>query len=149
MPTVPKRTSELQRDRSRRGQRDPVTYGALRPVSEWQFDKNEDWHYTAQLIWDSALDSGQVDYWQNSDYAYLYMACEQLSAYLLATRGSAMWLAEINKMLDNLLLTDGARRKVRLELQPERAPEQGLGDLGRETYSDLFGRTGIEAMESV
>ena len=146
MPTVPKRTSELQRDRSRRGQRDPVTYGALREVNEWKFDKDEDWHYTAQLIWDSSLDSGQVDYWQDSDFAYLYFACEQLSSYLLNPRPSAMMLAEINKMLESLLLTDSARRKVRLELQPEKSPEQGLGDMGMELYADLFKDESIEGI---
>lgn len=138
MPTMPKRTEELQRDRSRKGARDPITYGQMLPVNEEDFTPDPDWHPTAIMLWNAALSSGQRDYYQNSDYAILYHACEELTRYKTMSRPSSQLLMAIMQTLGDLLVTEGDRRRVRLELQLPKGDEQDNTSLGKGLYADMF-----------
>lgn len=138
MPTMPKRSNELQRPRERKGVRDPITYGQLRPVDHSHFLPDEEWHPTARMLWDSAFTSGQSDYYQDSDLAVLFHICEELSEYKNSTRRSAQLLGEISKLMGGLMFTEGDRRQVRLELQAPKDEEKGLEELAHDAYADFF-----------
>lgn len=139
MPPIRKRSEELQRPRHRQGAgRDDVTYGELREIDYRAFEPDPEWDEVAVMIWESALTSGQADYYQNSDLAMLYAACAEMSRYRNSTKPSAMHLSEIIGILSNLLVTEGDRRRARMELQ--RAPEQkaDLKVVAMADYQDYF-----------
>lgn len=132
---VPNRTEDLARPRERKGgDVESVTNGTLRPV-EWP-EPDPDWHPIALMVWEGLRKSGQADFYQQSDIAYAYSVCEDLSHYKQGSKGvdretgelynkarSGQMLTAIMSALSNLLVTEGDRRRVRIELQsPE--PEQ-------------------------
>lgn len=118
---VPKRESELARPRSRKGaEQQPVTKGVMRPVSIPRADKS--WHPIAKMFWESLKKSGQSDFYQQSDWAFAYSLADDLSAYKNATwaNGDAKRSPEMLKALlqgmERLLVAEGDRRRVRIEL---------------------------------
>lgn len=126
---VPKREAELARPMARRGQAAAriITRGELKPLIWEMFPPDEEWHPKARLIWDSAISSGQTEFWQNSDVAMLYMMVEEWSAYLKnstferkdGTTGrkvNPVMLQSLTSLMSSLLMTEGDRRRVRLEL---------------------------------
>lgn len=135
---MPKRSEELQRPRSRKGVRDPITYGAMSDVDWDHFEPDPSWHPIAVMIWDAALSSGQAAFYQNSDLALLYHACEEMSLYKYNSRRSAQMLHEIISTLGDLLMTEGDRRRVRVELQAQGEEEVSLKGLAMLDYEDYF-----------
>lgn len=77
---------------------------------------DDDWHPIAKMIWNGALEAGQAKFYESTDWAVLYNLCEDLSEYKKMGRRSAQMLASINSMMTNLLLTEGDRRRVQIEL---------------------------------
>ena len=92
------------------------------------------WHSTAMLLWDSATRSGQSIFLEPSDWAALYMMCEQIHLGLkprpvvigetedgpviqymqVPMPGST--LGAVNKMMASLMVLEGDRRRLRVEL---------------------------------
>lgn len=131
MPPMPKREAELARPRSRKGGDTPtVTKGTLKPVKIPNADRS--WHPIARRFWDSLKTSGQADFYQDSDWAFAYSLCDDLSFYKkpLVNRDGEEYVKRSPEMLkaiytgmERLLVTEGDRRRVRIELHdPE--PEQ-------------------------
>lgn len=138
MPRIPKREEELARPRERRGgDRPPVTKGVMKPLNVEQFVPDEDWHPIARMVWDGALSSGQADYYQNSDLAILYSICDDLSLYKKSGRRSSMMFSALMASMNVLLLTEGDRRKVRIELGEEPEKKAELHVLGKSQYKDV------------
>lgn len=80
MPTTPKRESELQRPRSRKGGNAPqVTRGQMMPTQKPAMDPK--WHPIAKKLFISLGKSGQVAFFQNSDWAMAYSIVDDLSRY--------------------------------------------------------------------
>lgn len=122
---VPSRTEDLSRDRdANRAGSVPVTKGKAKPATIPEPDPN--WHKIAKMLWDSALESGQSDYYQSSDYAMLYHLCDDLSVYKNAKQRSSMMFQAFQSMFESLLLTEGARRRVRIELESEETEDEGV-----------------------
>lgn len=125
---VPQREETLARPRSRRGKDEvPVTTGEARPVRWPPVDPA--WHKIAKDLYKACKVSGQADYYQQSDIVFLYSICDDLSSYKTATylngdtKRSPEMAKAIYSAMERLLVTEGDRRRVRLELhQPE--PEQ-------------------------
>ena len=125
---IPNRSEDLARPRERRGgDNSSVTKGTALPVSIPEADP--DWHPIAIRIYDSCRSSGQREYYQDSDWAILWSLCEDLSMYKKPSvsrdgeeyhKRSGQMLQTIMASLSNLLVTEGDRRRVRIELQ---APE--------------------------
>lgn len=94
MPTIPKRSEDLVDARPSRVDR--ISSGRwLEPDVP---DPVRGWHKTARKVWDSFKTSGQVDFWQSSDWAVAYSICEDLSnfkqqedAVKLAVRDLKAW----------------------------------------------------------
>lgn len=121
---VPNREDDLARPRSRKGSdQQPVTKGVAYPTTVP--DGDEDWHPIAQMLWDGLQTSGQSEYYQDSDWAFAYSICEDLSLYKSGYKRSGQMLQTIYSAMERLLVTEGDRRRVRLELaapQPEETP---------------------------
>lgn len=81
------------------------------------------------MLWDSTIESGQADFYESSDYAFLYSICEDLSEYKRSVKRSAMMFAALNAAFEALLITEGARRRVRIELQDEPQEEAEVVDM--------------------
>lgn len=81
-----------------------------------------DMHPLVQDFWDSLPDSGQVKHWEPSDWQYCRLAMYVWNEMLLSPKGiSAMKLSAVDAMLSKLLITEGDRRRVKLEVEREQA----------------------------
>ncbi|MDH6462068.1 hypothetical protein M2302_002243 [Micromonospora sp. A200] len=116
---IPNREDDLARPRERKGgDVEPITRGELRKVTIPHADPN--WHPIARKLWDSLKTSGQADFYQNSDWAFAYSLCEDLSYYKSSGKRSGQMLQSIYSAMERLLVTEGDRRRVRIELhEPE------------------------------
>lgn len=118
MATMPNRSDDLtpagERKRKERGS--TVTKGTSTPATMPNPDSG--WCPTARLIWDSMTESGGAAYYESSDYAVLYMVCDQIDhLYQQGGRRSPEYLRVIMQTLGTLLATEGDRRKLRIELE--------------------------------
>ena len=85
-------------------------------------EPSDDWGTAARLIWDSLTTSGGAAFYESSDYAVLWLLCEQIEhLYSQGGRRSPEFLRVIMTGLGSLLATEGDRRRLRIEL--ERAPD--------------------------
>lgn len=120
------------------------------------------WDPMAKMLYSSAQSSGQIDFYQQSDVAYLIFLCDQVDYYqrsggvviqyekdergkpLLDDEGnkipvldengkpkliasgkrSAMMLASIFSQFETLLISEGARRRLRMELKEPEPDEE-------------------------
>lgn len=114
------RSTDLSRERdANRSDRLPLTKGTLRPVLDVPAP-GEDWHEIAKDLYLSAAESGQSDFYQKSDWLLWYSLCEDLSYYKKMGKRSGQMLQTIYSTMTELLVTEGARRKVSIELhEPE------------------------------
>lgn len=125
---VPNRSDDLSRDRdANRGDRAPITKGQSRPARIPEPDP--EWHPIARLLWDASIESGQTDFYESSDFAMLYSICDDVSYYKRMGKRSGQMLASIYSAMENLLVTEGARRRVRVELQDEIVEEAEVVDM--------------------
>lgn len=127
---VPNRSDDLARPRSRKGGEHTgkeVSKGELRPVVIP--DPDPTWHDIARMLWDSLSASGQSDFYQQSDWAFAYSLCDDLSHYkkpfvtkdgIEYTKRSGQMLQTIYSAMSDLLVTEAHRRRVSIELN---APE--------------------------
>jgi len=114
---VPKRESQRRRT-NKDGQ--PITKGQARGV-DFIPAASPDWHPLAVDLYDSLETSGQSDYFEDSDWAYARIVCEALSKCLSSSRISAQMFQAVDSAMTKLLVTEGDRRRLRLELS--KAPE--------------------------
>jgi hypothetical protein len=118
VPPVPKR-SDQRRRRNVEGRPDKVTAQGAVPVP----DPGEDWHPVARDWYLSLGESGQSVYFEPSDWQHARFICEALTRNLNAGKFSAQLFASVEGAMNNLGSTEGARRRLRIEV------ERALGDL--------------------
>ncbi|WJN63101.1 terminase small subunit [Streptomyces phage phiScoe44] len=116
---IPNREADLARPRERKGSDvQPVTRGEMLPTKVPNADR--EWHPIARRLWDSVKASGQTAFYQQSDYAVLYSLCDDLSHFKKSGKRSSQMAQTIYSALGNLLVTEGDRRRARIELhEPE------------------------------
>jgi hypothetical protein len=116
---IPNREADLARPRERQGGNiQPVTKGELKPVTVPDADPS--WHPIATRLYESLRSSGQAGFYQNSDWAFAMSVCDDLSHYKKSLKRSGQMLQTIYAALERLLVTEGDRRRVRIELhEPE------------------------------
>lgn len=112
---MPQRSEDLAEPR--KASRGEVTKGVARKVRVPHPDQS--WHPIALKLYEGLKTSGQADYYQNSDWAFAYSLCEDLSEYKKAGRRSGQQLQTIYSAMERLLVTEGDRRRARLELEAE------------------------------
>ena len=116
---VPNRSDDLARPRERGGKDTvPVTKGVARPTSIPEPDPG--WHPIALQLWHALAASGQADFYQQSDWALAFSLCDDLSHYKKSLKRSGQMLQTIYSAMERLLVAEGDRRRVRIELhEPE------------------------------
>lgn len=102
---------------------------------------NPDWCNVCQMFWNAALNSGQAHYYQETDWVYLYSLLEDLDAAKSTYTGEnagrrppAQLLATIYTAMSNLLLTEGDRRRLKLELNFESEQEEDAAVVAIDMY---------------
>ena len=148
---IPNRSENLARPRERKGSDEQeVKRGEMRPVVIPEPDP--EWHSIALMVWESLSTSGQADFYQQSDWAYAYNLCEELTVYktnavtdketgeILYYKRSPEMFKGLLSGLSALLMTEGDRRRVRVELTAPEPEEQPAAVLAIADY-----RAGLEA----
>ncbi|MFF4692170.1 hypothetical protein [Streptomyces sp. NPDC001307] len=98
------------------------------------------WHPVAKRLWDSLKESGQADFYQQSDWALAYSLCEDLSYYYKKSgKRSGQMLQTIYSAFERLLVAEGDRRRVRIELHEPEAEEQSAAVLAIADYKKELG----------
>ena len=90
-------------------------------------EPEDDWHPMAAEWFESLGASGQAQFYEASDWAQARVWAELLSRQLSASRPSAQMIAAWSAGATELLTTEGARRRARLEL--ERVSEEVPADV--------------------
>ena len=72
-------------------------------------------------FWNSLDGSAQTQTYEPSDWQYMRIALYVLDDMLTSKNISAMKLAEVNKMFSALLVAEGDRRRVKLEVERSEA----------------------------
>ena len=136
---VPARDDDLARPRARRGgDVQDVTVGELRPAIIPEPDAA--WHPIARQLWDSLRTSGQTDFYQSSDWAIAFSLCDDISYYKRSSKRSGQMLTAIYSAMSSLLVTEGDRRRVRVEL---RRPEPSGESASVTAIADYKRRLGV------
>jgi hypothetical protein len=72
-------------------------------------------------LYESMKTSAQKIYYEPSDWQYARITLHFVNRLLKSTKPSAQMLASVNQMLTSLLLTEGDRRRVRIEVERQQA----------------------------
>lgn len=111
---VPKRSDErVRRNKQPEGAQviQIETKSAVKPPAE-----DRSWHITAKRWFRSLKKSAQQKFYEPSDWAYAQLCADLLSAEMEREKPRAVMVSQVLSMMDNLLTSEGARRRVRIEL---------------------------------
>lgn len=159
---IPNRDADLARKRERKGSdTPPASKGLMRDVLVP--NPNPEWHEIVRTAWDALDSSGMADFYQNTDWAYAYIVLEELNAYLMPgidrkaseqaskeagedvvvrypeRRLSGMTFTAIMSALQSLGMTEGDRRRMRIELEAPKPEERSAQLIAIDGYRDLLG----------
>lgn len=126
MPGVPGRGGPPPKrsDQRRRQNKYPATDSAPAAVTVKQPRIRSDIDPAAKRWYRSLRTSGQAEFYTDSDWQTALVAAEVLDRFFQTSR--ATLLAEFNRMCTSLLVTEGDRRRARLELEhPAPDSEEG------------------------
>lgn len=122
---IPKREAERTRRNTTNesGESMVVTKGEALPV-KWP-RANPDWDQMAKDWYNGLKNSGMAAYYQQSDIALAVVIANELSIYLLNTgeRRSSMMFQSIMAAMGGLGVTEGERRRMRIELEAPKEHE--------------------------
>ena len=160
---LPVRTEERRRTNKTSGENDiEVTRAASGSLVEVPA-ADDDWHFIAQEWYLSLEDSGQSHFYEQSDWWYAYMLAENLSRMLKPVfvgmeetwNSTAQSMEKRAKMLrapfkggelsamlhgmTNLLVTEGDRRRMRLELTKMAVPAVSVAETAQGKAMRLLG----------
>jgi hypothetical protein len=110
---VPKRSDQRRRTNTDGGQ---VTKAAA-AVRVDVPDADEEWHPIAARWYRSLAGSGQSAFYEPSDWAMAFFIAEGMSRCLLAQKMSGQMFTSVAEASTRLLVTEGDRRRLRLELE--------------------------------
>lgn len=133
MPPLPKRTTELLGHRSK-AELEAVTKVEIRggvkiPAA------NPRWHDIAHDLYAASIQSGQTRWYEPTDWVMLQLACDELTDYLNGRR-SGMKLQILLQLLSSLMVTEGDRRRLRMEVDRHQVVDSSDAEAA-ELYSDL------------
>lgn len=78
-----------------------------------------DVHPMIQDFWDSLGESAQAKYYEPSDWQFARFTLHFANQLVNSGRPSAQLLTTVNSALTDLLVTEGARRRVQIEVERE------------------------------
>lgn len=112
---IPKRSSERRRRNKPEGA-EVTTVPVATPSAQCP-PADEAWHQIARDWYDSLAKSGQAVFYEPSDWATARYVAEAMSRGLSSSRFSAQLFAAVSSAMTELLTTEGARRRARLEIE--------------------------------
>jgi len=74
-------------------------------------------HPFVEEFYNSLKESAQSRYYEPSDWQYARWLCFAMDDYIKGRKPSAVMFQSINSALSDLLITEGERRRVRLEIE--------------------------------
>lgn len=89
-------------------------------------DADPDWIPAARRWYESLAESGQSVFYQPSDWATAWVWAELLNGVLDGGKPSAMMISAWASGATDLLVTEGSRRRMRLELAKAKAGDPDL-----------------------
>lgn len=100
------------------------------------------WDKVAKDWYNSLKKSGQSKFYEPSDWAYAYFLADQMSYYQEGgPKGrSSMMLTAILSGMTSLLMTEGDRRRARIELEREAPQGKSAAELAIEQYKERLKR---------
>lgn len=111
---IPKRSDQRRRTNSPKAEKVPATKA---PGTYTVPLAAGEWHDLAKQWWQALRKSDQTLYYQPSDWAHAYAWTQMWSQQLESGKPSAMFLATWDSAMGRLLITEGDRRRVRIELE--------------------------------
>ena len=111
---VPKRSD--QRRRRNKPEGPALSKGVAGPAPDMP-PPADHWHDIARDWYLALAQSGQAHYYEASDWATAYYVAEAMSRNLLGGKFSAQLFQSIMSAMTDLLTTEGARRRARVELE--------------------------------
>lgn len=136
---VPKRST--QRRRTNKPEVPIIHAPAASSLSAAAPDADELWHPLAREWFVALGKSGQAQFFEASDWAQAKVWAHLLSVELLKDKPSAMMIAAWSSGAAELLTTEGARRRMRIELERAQAVDPGQ-EHADATVTDLMDRIG-------
>lgn len=109
---IPKRSDERVRRNKVEGLEKITTIGMVKQPDLGIPDP----HHIVRELYLSLKNSAQARYYEPSDWQYARFALHFADVLLKQNRPSAQLLASVQTMLADLLVSEGARRRVRLEI---------------------------------
>lgn len=116
---APKR-SDMRVRRNKENEPEKVVVSKIAPEVKAPAEDPK-WHISAKRWYRSLKKSGQAIFYEPSDWAYAQLAADLLTIEMTATKPRAVMISRIQSMMDNLMTSEGARRRLRLELIREGA----------------------------
>lgn len=129
---IPKRSEERRRRNKPDVPSETVTVAGTVPVPA----TDPTWHPIARDWYDSLGPSGQGKFYEPSDWATAQYAAELMSRLLNQDDVSAALVSGLNSLLSALLVTEGARRRVGIEI--DRKPKKPAVVRSLADYRDPF-----------
>lgn len=94
-------------------------------------------HPIVQDLWDSLPDSGQAKYYEPSDWEFARFVLHFADGLLKSERPSAQLFQGVSSALSDLLVSEGARRRVRMEVERHKAKAKVI-DVSEEIRKRMF-----------
>ena len=77
----------------------------------------EEPHPIVVELWDGMIHSAQARYFEPSDWSFARLTLHFADQLVKSSRPNGQVLATVSSMLTDLLVTEGSRRKVRIEVE--------------------------------
>lgn len=135
---VPKPSSQRRRRNKPKGATPVKAPARTRPVVP---SPDPEWHSIALDWFNSLKDSGQAQFYEASDWASARYVAEAMSRNLnQGQKFSSMLFSAVMAGMTELLTTEGARRRARVELERAAEPEKPASVSIMEDYRRDAGR---------
>ncbi len=92
-------------------------------------------------MYEAMKQAGQKKYFEPTDWQYARLALRLLDQELKKPTFSAVKLQALNQMFANLLLTEGDRRRVRIEIERQKSAEGNVIDAA-DAFRDWMSKPG-------
>lgn len=151
---IPRQEATLARPRERKGSNQQATTKGERRDVLWPPVPSE-WGSLARGLYEGARDSGQADFYQQSDVAYLMFVLEEANRYMepygtrpdpetgemvaVYPKRSGQLFQALHSSMQSLLLTEGERRRARIELMERPVERPHLATVAKLQYADVAG----------
>lgn len=151
---IPRQEATLARPRERKGSNQQATTKGERRDVLWPPVPSE-WGSLARGLYEGARDSGQADFYQQSDVAYLMFVLEEMNRYMepygtrpdpetgemvaVYPKRSGQLFQALHSSMQSLLLTEGERRRARIELMERPVERPHLATVAKLQYADVAG----------